>query len=165
MRITARVVETYGDHQRLSSHLRLPGTVVNQYATNDADVPPGPGYQQWGQDRVRAGAHRIGANTQEVIARIIAAVPIADQGLNPALAFLRLLRRYSHQRLGAACALALASRVPSRRYAHVRFILESGQDKTGAGSNTIWAGTRSYNIREHTANLNAECRCAQFHIS
>ena len=131
VRITDRVVKIYRDHQRLSSHLRLPATAVNQYATNDADLPPGPGYQQWDQDRVRAWAERIGANTQEVVDRIFAAVPVAEQGLNPALAVLRLSRRYSHQRLEAACAVALASRVPSPRYAHLRPILESGQDKTG----------------------------------
>ena len=79
---------------------------------------------------MRAWAQRIGANTQEVIDRIFAAVPIAEQGLEPALAVLRLARRYSHQRLEAARALALASQVPSPRYAHLRPILESGQDKT-----------------------------------
>lgn len=131
VRITDRVVEIYRDHQRLSTHHRLPETAVNQYVTSDADLPPGPGYQQWDQDRVRAWAQRIGDNTQEVVARIFASVPVAEQGLNPALAVLRLARRYSHQRLEAACAVALASRVPSPRYAHLRPILESGQDKTG----------------------------------
>lgn len=85
VRITDRMVEIYRDHQRLSSHHRLPATAVNQYATNDADLPPGPGYQQWDQDRVQAWAARIGTNAQEVIARIFAAVPVAEQGLNPAL--------------------------------------------------------------------------------
>lgn len=117
VRITDRVVEVYRDHQRLSSRLRLPETAVNQYVTNDADLPPGPGYQQWDQDRVRAWAARIGANTQEVVDRIFAAVPVAEQGLNPDLAVLRLARRYSHHRLDATCAVALASRVPSPRYA------------------------------------------------
>src|SRR5699024_5104185 len=106
---------------------------VNGYATNAADLPAGSGYQPWDQDRVRAWAQRIGANTQEVIDRIFAAVPIVEQGLDPALAVLRLARRYSHQRLEAACAVALASRVPSPRYAHLRPILESGrQNRRGA---------------------------------
>jgi transposase len=131
VRITATMVEIYRNHQRLCSHLRLPATAVNEYATNAADLPAGSGYQPWDQDRVRAWAQRIGANTQEVIDRIFAAVPIAEQGLDPALAVLRLARRYSHQRLEAASALALASQVPSPRYAHLRPILESGQDKTG----------------------------------
>lgn len=98
VRITARMVEMYRDHQRLSSHHRLPETAVNQYATNDADLPPGPGYQQWDQDRVRAWALRIGTSTQEVVDRIFASVAVAEQGLNPALAVLRLSKRYSHQR-------------------------------------------------------------------
>ena len=132
VRITARMVEIYRDHQRLSSHHRLPATAVNQYATNHADLPPGPGYQQWDQDRVRAWAARIGTNTQDVVDRIFASVVVAEQGLNPALAVLRLSKRYSHQRVEAACALALNSRVPSPRYAHLRPILESGQDKAGA---------------------------------
>lgn len=132
VRITARMVEIYRDHQRLSSHHRLPATAVNQYATNHADLPPGPGYQQWDQDRVRAWAARIGTNTQDVVDRIFASVVVAEQGLNPALAVLRLSKRYSHQRVEAACALALNSRVPSPRYADLRPILESGQDKAGA---------------------------------
>ena len=131
VRITETMVEIYRNHQRLCSHLRLPAIAVNEYATNDADLPAGPGYQQWDQDRVRAWAERIGANAQTVVDRIFAAVSIAEQGLDPALAVLRLARRYSHQRLEVACALALASRVPSPRYAHLRPILESGQDKTG----------------------------------
>ena len=131
VRITQTTVEIYRNHQRLCSHLRLPATAVNEYATNDADLPAGPGYQQWDQDRVRAWAQRVGANTQEVVDRIFAAVPVAEQGLDPALAVLRLARRYSHQRLEAASAVALASQVPSPRYAHLRPILESGQDKTG----------------------------------
>lgn len=80
---------------------------------------------------MRAWAARIGSNTQTVVDRIFAAVPVAEQGLNPALAVLRLARRYSHQRLEVACALALNSAVPSPRYAHLQPILESGQDKTG----------------------------------
>src|SRR5699024_9637140 len=74
---------------------------------------------------------RIGVNTQDVVDRIFASVPVAEQGLNPALAVLRLARRYSHHRLEAACAVALASRVPSPRYAHLRPILDSGRTKTG----------------------------------
>lgn len=130
MRIINRTVEIYRAHQHLSSLYRLPQTAVNQHATNDSDLPPGPGYQQW-DDRVRAWAARIGTSTQEFVDRIFASVPVAEQGLNPALAVLRLAKRYSHHRVETACAVALASRVPSPRYAHLRPILESGQDKTG----------------------------------
>lgn len=130
VRITASVVEVFAGPQRIASHHRLPATAVNQYSTNPVDLPPGPGYQPWDQDRVVAWAQRIGENTAEVVNRIFASVTIAEQGLDPALAVLRLSKRYSHQRLEAACAVALASRIPSPRYAHLGPILETGQDKT-----------------------------------
>lgn len=131
LRITATAVEIYQGSQRLGSHLRLPVTTIHQYATHEADLPPGPGYQPWDQTRIQAWAARVGPNAETVIERIFVSVPVAEQGFDPALAVLRLSRRFTQQRLEAACALALASRVPSPRYAHLRPILESGQDKTG----------------------------------
>ena len=49
---------------------------------------------------------------------------------------LRLTRRNSAERLEAACQIALASRVRSPRYAHLRPILDTGQDKTGQSVET-----------------------------
>lgn len=80
--------------------------------------------------RPLAWAARIGSNTQTVVDRIFAAVPVAEQGLNPAPEVLWLARRYLHPRLEVACGLALNSAVSSPRYAHLQPILESGQDKT-----------------------------------
>lgn len=131
VRITSRLVEIYQHHERLSSHPRPAPGAVNVYCTNQADLPPGPGYQQWDPARVRAWAQRVGAGATTVVDRIFQAVPIAEQGLDPALAVLRLSRRYSQSRLEAACQMALRSSIGSPRYAHLRPILERGQDKTG----------------------------------
>ena len=60
------------------------------------------------------------------------AVPIDEQGLDPALAVLRLSRRYSADRVEAASRLALAGRVRSPRYAHLKPILDTGQDQLAA---------------------------------
>lgn len=89
LRITATMVEIYRGSQRLGSHLRLPATVVHHYATHEADLPPGPGYQPWDQDRIRAWAARIGPNAETVIDRIFVSVAVAEQGFDPALAVLR----------------------------------------------------------------------------
>jgi len=134
VRITSRMVEIYRHHERLSSHARPAPGVVNSYATNEVDLPPGPGYQEWDAPRVRAWAGQVGPCAQMVVDRIFESVPVLEQGLDPALAVLRLSRRYSHQRLEAACALALNSAVPSPRYAHLRPILERGQDKIGSSA-------------------------------
>ena len=44
---------------------------------------------------------------------------------------LRLSRRFSPARVEAACQLALRGPIRSPRYAHLRPILDTGQDKTG----------------------------------
>ncbi len=75
-----------------------------------------------------------------MIDRIFVSVAVAEQGFDPALAVLGLSRRFTQQRLDTACALALNSRVPSPRYAHLRPILESSQDKTGELTNQPAAG-------------------------
>lgn len=130
LRITARTLEIYHGTQRLTSHLLLPEGSVNEYRTNDADLPAGDRYQAWDGARVRAWAERIGPATVIVTGRIFESVPIEEQGLDPALAVLRLSRRFSADRVEAACALALTGRIRSPRYAHLHPILATGQDKT-----------------------------------
>lgn len=88
-------------------------------------------YRQWDAERVREWAGRIGENTTTVVNRIFEAVPVDEQGLDAALAVLRLTRRYSNARVEATAGIALATRVRSPRYAHLRPILETNQDQTG----------------------------------
>jgi transposase len=140
LRLTDTMLEVHRGTERLASHLLLPENVVNEYRTHDADLPAGPGYRQWDPDRVRQWAERIGPCAVSVVDRIFESVPVAEQGLDPALAILRLTRRYSAERVEAAYRLALAGRVRSPRYAHLRPILETGQDKTPAGTPPPGAG-------------------------
>jgi len=130
LRVTDTMVEVYTGQQRLTSHLLAPPGVVNEYRTHDADLPEGPQYRQWDATRVRDWAARVGENTTTVVNRIFESVPVEEQGLDAALAVLRLTRRYSAARVEAACRIALV-RVRSPRYAHLRPILETSQDTTG----------------------------------
>jgi len=125
LRITDRVLEAYRGPERLTSHLLLPGGSAGNWRTNDADLPAGDRYQPWDADRVREWAGRIGPAAVTVVNRIFESVPIDEQGLDPALAVLRLSRRYSADRVEAASRLALAGRVRSPRYAHLKPILDS----------------------------------------
>ncbi|MBP1325852.1 transposase [Leucobacter exalbidus] len=131
VRVTARIIEIYQGGDRLASHVLAPAGVTGEYCTRDGDLPDGPKYREWDALRVREWAARIGEHTTTVVARIFASVPIEEQGLNAALAVLRLTRRYSSSRVERACEIALASRVRSPRYAHLRPILETRQDETG----------------------------------
>ena len=127
LRVTDTTLEVFTGDQRLTSHLLAPVGVVNEYRTHDADLPDGPRYRQWDAQRVREWAARIGENTTTVVNRIFESVPVDEQGLDAALAVLRLTRRYSTARVEHACRIAL-SRVRSPRYAHLRPILETRQD-------------------------------------
>ncbi len=130
LRITPTMVEIYDGHDRLTSHVRVPTGTSGVYRTHDGDLPDGKGYQPWDEHRVRDWATRIGPNALTVVDRIFAAVPVTEQGLDPALAVLRLSRRFTAGRVEVACKIALEANIRSPRYSHVRPILDTGQDKT-----------------------------------
>ena len=132
LRITGTTLEVFAGQDRLTSHLLAPVGVVGDHRTHDSDLPDGPQYRQWDAPRVREWATRIGENTTIVVNRIFESVPVDEQGLSAALAVLRMTRRYSAARVEAAAGIALASRVRSPRYAHLRPILETRQDDPGA---------------------------------
>ena len=128
LRVTDRMLEVFAGQDRLTSHLLAPVGTVNEYRTHDSDLPDGPQYRQWDAPRIREWAARIGENNTIVVNRIFESVPVDEQGISAALAVLRMTRRYSADRVEAAAGVALASRVRSPRYAHLRPILETRQD-------------------------------------
>lgn len=128
------MIEIFQGGDRLSSHLLAPAGLVNEYRTNDHDLPDGPKYEQWDRDRVTEWAARVGEHATTVVNRIFESVLVDEQGLSPALAVLRLTRRYSSDRVEKACKIALESRVKSPRCSHLRPILESRQDEVGRRS-------------------------------
>jgi len=103
LRVTDTMIEVYRNDERLTSHLLLATTAVNQYQTNEADLPEGHGWQAWDRDRIEAWALRIGPDTTTVVGRIFESVQVQEQGIDPALAVLRLSRRFSAARVEAAC--------------------------------------------------------------
>ena len=125
------MLEVYRRDERLTSHLLLPATASNQYRTNEADLPEGRSFQAWDRARIEEWAARVGPATAAVTAKIFETVFIDEAGFDAALAVLKLSRRFSPARLEAACALALRGPIRSPRYAHLRPILDTGQDKTG----------------------------------
>ena len=131
LRVTDTTLEVFAGDQRLTSHLLAPAGMVNEYRTHDSDLPDGPQYRQWDAERVREWAARIGEDTTTIVNRIFESVPVDEQGLDAALAVLRMTRRYSAARVEAAAGIALQSRVRSPRYAHLRPILDSNQDQNG----------------------------------
>lgn len=131
LRVTDQMIEVFLGGDRLASHVLAPVGMVNEYRTRDGDLPDGPGYREWDAARVREWAVRIGEHTTIVVNRIFESVPVEEQGLDAALAVLRLTRRFSSARVEQACKIALSGKVRSPRYAHLRPILDSRQDESG----------------------------------
>ena len=130
LRIGASTLEIWHGNTRLCSHRLLPATASNKYSTNEADLPGKATWRPWDRKRCEQWANRIGPDCALVVGRLFAMERLDEQGVEPALAVLRLSKRYSAQRLENACSLALQS-IASPRYSHIRPILESGQDLTG----------------------------------
>lgn len=140
LRITERTVEIYRGPERVSSHLRLPEGAVNRYRTNTADVGQDKQFQPFDKERVIAWASRIGPATTEVIHKIFESFLVDQQGIDPALAVLRLARKYSHQQLEHACHQALQAGIRSPRYGHIAPIITN----QNTGTNTDNSRATSY---------------------
>mgnify|MGYP000175620371 CR=1 FL=1 len=135
LRVGSDTLEVWHKGSRLCTHRLLPATAANRYSTNETDLPGKAGWRQWDRERCERWAKRVGPDCADVVGRLFAAQRFDDQGVEPALAVLRLSRRYSERRLENACSLALQS-VASPRYSHIRPILETGQDMTGGLTET-----------------------------
>lgn len=128
--IGANTLEIWHKNTRLCTHRLLPASASNKYSTNGADLPGKTMWRPWDRKRCERWANRIGPDCATVIGKLFAMERLDEQAVDPALAVLRLSKRYSAQRLENACSLALQS-VASPRYAHIGPILESGQDIAG----------------------------------
>lgn len=135
LRVGSDTLEVWHKGSRLCTHRLLPATAANRYSTNETDLPGKAGWRQWDRERCERWAKRVGPDCADVVGRLFAAQRFDDQGVEPALAVLRLSRRYSERRLENACSLALQS-VASPRYSHIRPMLETGQDMTGGLTET-----------------------------
>lgn len=134
LRVTQTTLEVYKGGERLATHPLFPPYVTNQYSTVDSHMPAKHGYQDWDAGRIRAWAGRVGPNCAAVVERVFQSVRFEEQGYDACLAVLRLTNKYKAQRVEAACRMALDSGVRSPRYAHVKPILETNQDKIAAAA-------------------------------
>jgi transposase len=84
-------------------------------------------YLEWTPSRLIQWAGQIGPETQKLLGHILKNRPHPEQGYRSCLGVLRLGKRYSPERLEAACARALAFKAYS--YKNVESILKKGLDQ------------------------------------
>jgi transposase len=126
VRLTATTVEVFLKGRRVASHLRsyIPG----KHTTLPEHMPKAhQEHLQWAPSRMIRWAGQIGPQTQNLVRLILESRPHPEQGYRSCLGLLRLEKRYSKERLEAACARALVFKAYS--YKNVESILKNGLDQ------------------------------------
>jgi len=86
-------------------------------------------YLDWTPSRIIRWAGKNGSNTEKLVIRVLESRPHPEQGFRSCLGIMRLGKRYTPQRLEAACERALMIKAFS--YKSVESILKRGLDQHG----------------------------------
>ena len=126
LRITGSLLECFASNQRVASH--AVSTVRGGFTTTPDHMPASHrAHLEWTPAKLIAWGQRIGVSTAAVVTWQLEHRPHPEQGYRACLGLLALVRRYSAERLEAACTRAMAIRAPNLR--SVTNILKNGLDR------------------------------------
>lgn len=126
LRITGLLLECFASNQRVASH--AVSALKGKFTTTPEHMPASHrAHLEWTPAKLIAWGQRIGVSTAAVVTWQLEHRPHPEQGYRACLGLLALVRRYSAQRLEAACTRAMAIRAPNLR--SVTNILKSGLDR------------------------------------
>jgi transposase len=125
-RITARTIELFHKGERVAVHVR--SSARGRHTTLPEHMPRAHRrHAEWTIERISREAAAIGPATAMLTTLILQSKPHPEQGFRACLGILRLVRRYGHERLEAACARGL--QIGARSYGSVQSILQHGLDR------------------------------------
>ncbi len=126
LRITGLLLECFAANQRVASH--AVSSVRGGFTTTPEHMPASHrAHLEWTPAKLITWGQRIGVSTAAVVTWQLEHRPHPEQGYRACLGLLALVRRYSAERLEAACTRAMAIRAPNLR--SVTNILKSGLDR------------------------------------
>ena len=126
IRTTTSMVEIVFRDKRVASHRRR--KTKGELVTEPEHMPASHRrYLEWTPSRLTHWASQNGAATGSLVSEILKRRPHPEQGFRASLGLMRLGRRYSGERLEAACRRALA--LSSYSYRTVKNILSAGLDR------------------------------------
>ncbi len=126
IRATEKTVEIFYRRTRLASHRR--SQAQGRYSTQNEHMPPAhQKYSDWSPERFLRWANEIGPHTSQLIAAVLDARRHPQQAYRSCLGILGLAKRYSNDRLEAACRRALPAGI--RSYKGIRNILDNKLDQ------------------------------------
>jgi len=125
VRYTAKTVEIFFKTNRVASHVR--DDARGRHTTIKEHMPKShQEYLEWSPSRIINWAKTVGISVAGVVEVILNTRRYPEQGYRSCLGILRLAKRYSAERLEAACKRAIAIRGYS--YKSVESILKNGLD-------------------------------------
>ena len=126
VRLTSTTLEALFKGRRVALHRR--SYIKGGHTTLKEHMPKAhQEHLEWTPSRLLRWAGQMGPETQKLLAHILENRPHPEQGYRSCLGVLRLGKRYSPERLEAACARALAFKAYS--YKNVESILKKGLDQ------------------------------------
>ncbi|HYN62101.1 MAG TPA: hypothetical protein VET87_21575 [Rubrivivax sp.] len=126
VRVTGQLLECFASNQRVAGHPL--SNVRGGFTTTPEHMPASHrAHLDWTPAKLIAWGQRIGVSTAAVVTWQLEHRPHPEQGYRACLGLLALVRRYSAQRLEAACTRAMAIRAPNLR--SVTNILKCGLDR------------------------------------
>jgi transposase len=144
VRLTNSVVEVFAKNKRVASHLR--SYDKGRHVTDAAHMPDSHRrYLEWTPGRIVHWAEKNGPSTAAFVEALMASRPHPEQGFRSALGVMRLAKKYSPERLEAACARCL--HVKSFSYKSVESMLKHGLDQRPARDGVTRAHSTHRNIR------------------
>ena len=126
VRVTGCLLECFASNQRVAGH--AVSAVRGGFTTVPDHMPASHrAHLEWTPAKLIAWGQRIGVSTAAVVTWQLEHRPHPEQGYRACLGLLALVRRYSAERLEAACTRAMAIRAPNLR--SVTNILKCGLDR------------------------------------
>jgi transposase len=126
VRLSSRTVEIFHSGRRVAAHIR--SHRVGGFTTIPEHRPKAhQKHLEWSPSRLIRWAETVGASTGTLVERILESRPHPEQGYRACLGLMGLAKRYSPERLEAACFRALRSGAHS--YRSVKSILGHGLDR------------------------------------
>lgn len=126
VRVTERTVEIFHKRRRVASHPR--SRAKGRHTTITEHMPPNHRhYAEWSPERFLRWAEQIGPQTGAVIEQALVSRRHPQQAYRTCLGILGLAKRYSRERLEAACGRALASGI--HNYRGIKNILDARLDQ------------------------------------
>jgi transposase len=126
VRATATVVEVYKGAKRVASHARAHGR--RRFVTDPEHMPASHrAHLEWTPSRLVDWARTVSPHTAALAQKLLESKPHPEHSYRACLGLMNLAKRYGNQRLGAACARALASGAVS--YTSVKSILAENLDR------------------------------------